>query len=132
MYIRRIFRPAIRRKRPELLEATPLILQDNASCHKAANVQAVFAEYEWEVLPHPAYLSVLSPPDYDLFPKLKEKLRGIRYDDLDILYDAVNAVTRDMNRRCLATGIGALPRRWEYTIKAVGIILRDYKQKYDI
>ena len=62
MYIRKILRPAICRKRPELLEATPLILQDNA----------------------------------------------------------VNAVTRDMNRCCLAMGIGALPRQWECTIKAVG------------
>ena len=82
--------------------------------------KAVFAEYKWEVLPHPAHSPNLSPTYNDLFPKLKEQLQGIRYDDLDILYDAVNAVTRDMNRRCLATGVGALPRRWESTIKAVG------------
>lgn len=119
-FLRHILRPAIRRKRPELLEAKPLILHDNATCHKAGNVQAVFTEYNWEVLLHPPYSPDLSPCDYDLFPKIKEPLRGIRYDDLDELYAAVNGVVRGINVRCLATGIRDLPKRWESTIRSVG------------
>ena len=69
----------------------------------------------------------MSPPDYDLFPKLKEPLRGIRYDDLNELYRAVNAVVGDINKCCLATGVKELPRRWESTIESAG--LRECKHK---
>ena len=51
-YLRKILRPAIHRKHPELLRVTPLILHDNAMPHKAAIVKAVFEEYHWEVLKH--------------------------------------------------------------------------------
>ena len=37
-YYEYFFSPTIHCKRPELLEATPLILQDNTMCHKASNV----------------------------------------------------------------------------------------------
>ena len=47
-YLRKILRPAICRKHPELLRVTPLILHDNATPHKAAIVKAVFEEYHWE------------------------------------------------------------------------------------
>ena len=107
-YLRKLLRPAIRHKRPELLRVTPLILHDKATPHKAATVKAVFKEYHREVLKRPSYSSDLSPPDYDLFPKLKEPLRGIRYDDLNELYRAVNAVVGDINKCFLATGVKVL------------------------
>lgn len=119
-YLTKILRPAIRRKRPELLRLTPLILHDNATPHKSGVVRDVFERYHWEVLKHPPYSPDLSPPDYDLFPKLKEPLRGVRYDDLNELYVAVNAVVRDINKGCLATGVRDLPKRWESTIASAG------------
>ena len=54
----------------------------------------------WEVLDHPPYSPDLSPPDFDLFPKLKEPLRGVRYDSLDELECAVNAEVRRINFSC--------------------------------
>lgn len=120
MFLRSVLRPAIRRKRPELLAVGPLILHDNASCHKSGVVKALLEEYEWEVLPHPPYSPDISPPDFDLFPKLKEPLRGIRYSDLDELHEAMNAEVRRINKNCLATGIRALPRRWERVIESKG------------
>ena len=56
-----ILHPALRRKRPELIDCTPLILQDNSSRHTS-----------------PPYSSDLSPHDFDLFPELKEPQRRIR------------------------------------------------------
>ena len=41
--------------------------------------------------------------DYDLFPKIKEPLRGIRYDDLDEMYAAVNGLVRGTNRHSRVT-----------------------------
>lgn len=119
-YLRTVLRPAIRKKRPDLLAAGPLILHDNASCHKADVVNTLLEEYKWEVLKHPPYSPDLSPCDFDLFPKLKEPLRGIRYTDLDELEEAVATEVRRITRGCLATGIRGLPRRWESVIKAKG------------
>ena len=95
--LRKILRPAIHRKCPELLRRMPSILHDNATPHKAAIIKAVFEEYHCEVLKLPSYSPDLSPSDYDLFPKLKEPLRGIRYDDLNELYRVVNAVVGDIS-----------------------------------
>lgn len=115
-FLQNHLRVSIRKKRPKLLESGPLVLHDNASCHKAGVVTSLLHEYKWEVLPHPPYSPDMSPPDYDLFPKLKEPFRGIRYDDLDELYGAVIAEVRRMNKRCLATGVRVLPKRWQSVI----------------
>ena len=85
MYIRTILRPAIRRKRQEIIDRTPLILHDNALPHKANVVKELLESYQWEVLDHPPYSPDMSPPDFDLFPKLKEPLREIRYKSLENL-----------------------------------------------
>ena len=53
MYIRTILSPAIRRKRQEMIDRTPLILHDNASRHKANVVKELLESYQWEVLDHP-------------------------------------------------------------------------------
>ena len=53
MYIRTILRPAIRRKRQEMIDRTPLILHDNASAHKANVVKEMLESYQWEVLAPP-------------------------------------------------------------------------------
>ena len=70
--------------------------------------------------PPPLYSPDLSPPDFDLFPKLKEPLRGVRYDSLDELECAVNAEVRRINFSCLVTGIEALPSRWNSVIRSGG------------
>ena len=53
MYIRTMLRPAIRRKRQEMIDLTLLILHDNASPHKANFVKELMESYQWEVLDHP-------------------------------------------------------------------------------
>ena len=90
MYIRTILRPAICRKRQKMIDCKPLILHNNASPHKTNVVKELLESYQWEVLDHPPYSPDLSPPDFDLFPKLKEPLQGIRYESLDELDCAVN------------------------------------------
>ena len=120
MYIRTILRPAIRRKRHEMNDRTPLIQRDNVSPRKANVVKELVESYQWEVLDHPPYSPDLSPPDFDLFPKLKEPLRGIRYESLDEPERAVNREVRRINFGSLATGIYALPKRWNSVIRSRG------------
>ncbi|VVC35208.1 Ribonuclease H-like domain, partial [Cinara cedri] len=79
----------IRKKRPGMLQNGVSILHDNARPHIGAPVIALLEKYGWERLKHPPYSPDLSPPDFDLFPKLKEPLRGIRFPNLDILNEEV-------------------------------------------
>ena len=90
MYIRTILCPAICRKSQETIDHTTLILHEYSSPHKANVVKEQLESYQWEVLDHSPCSPDLSPPDFDLFPKLKEPLRGIRYESLDELECALN------------------------------------------
>lgn len=119
-FLSKVLRPAIRKKRPGLLEVTPCLLHDNASSHLASRVTSLLSSYEWEVLPHPAYSPDMSPPDFDLFAKLKEPMRGVRFDDLEELEQAVADQVRHMNLRCLATGVAKLSARWKSVIEKKG------------
>jgi len=50
---------------------------------------AVFDPKEVTTLYHPPYSPDLSPPDYFLFPKLKMKLKGLRFADVAEIQGAV-------------------------------------------
>lgn len=89
-FLRKKLRPQICKIRPKLLQAGVVILHDNARPHAAGEIQSVFDEYGWEVLPHPAYSPDMSPPDYDAINKLKEPLRGVRFPDLELLNTAMS------------------------------------------
>jgi transposase len=71
---------AIRRKRPGLLTKGlgVLLLHDNARPHSAAATVNIFNSWGWEILPHPPYSPGLAPPDFLLFPKMNNHLRGQR------------------------------------------------------
>lgn len=119
-FIRKRLRPQIRKTRRTLLEAGVIILHDNARPHLHASVKSAFDEYGWETLPHPAYSPDMSPPDFDLFQKLKEPLRGVRFHDLTALNDAVSRRIRELNSKNLLNGIERLPERWRRVIESQG------------
>ena len=45
-----------------------------------------------KTVPHPLYSSDLAPCDFWLFPKLKENLRGCRYETIEEMKEAVMKV----------------------------------------
>jgi len=71
--------------RPDLLENSILILHDNTWPHLGKDVHELLDRYSWEVLPHPPYSPNRRPPDFDLFPKLKINMRGVRFSMLEDL-----------------------------------------------
>jgi transposase len=71
--------------RPDLLENGVLILHDNARPHLGKDVRELLDRYSLEVLPYPPYSPDMSPPDFDLFPKLKINMRGVRFSTLEDL-----------------------------------------------
>ena len=70
---------------PQLLLAVPLILHGNARPHIADVVTKKLRDYGWEVLPHAPYSLDMSPPDFDVFPKLKEPMCGRRFSSVEEL-----------------------------------------------
>jgi hypothetical protein len=75
--------------RPDLMESGVLILHDNARPHLSKDVRELLDRYSWEVLPHPPYRPDMSPQDFDLFPKLKINICGVRFSTLEDLRVAV-------------------------------------------
>jgi len=71
--------------RPDLLENGVLILRDNARPQLGKDVRELLDRYSWEVLPHPPYSPDMSPPDFDLFPKLKINMHGMHFSTLEDL-----------------------------------------------
>ncbi|KAK3727073.1 hypothetical protein RRG08_052294 [Elysia crispata] len=86
-------KPAIRKKRPGLLESGILFHHDNAPVHTARAVRDVLAGYKWELLEHPRYSPDLAPCDFHLFPKMKEHLRGQRFETEQDIIQATKSPT---------------------------------------
>ena len=79
------------RKRRYLVVQNSIILHDNARGHTSAAVTDLLRRWQWEILEHPQYSVDMSLCDYELFAKVKEPLRGTRYNTRDELMTAIGA-----------------------------------------
>jgi len=70
----RSLKQRIRRIRPE--RNTFLLHHDSARPHCSAETQDAMTSLKFTAVPHPPYSPDLAPPDFWLFPKLKETLKG--------------------------------------------------------
>ena len=55
-------------------------------------------------------------PDFDLIPKMKEPLRGIRFRTVPEILQVVDRSIRTINTTGAAKGILRLPRRWQRVV----------------
>ena len=92
-------------------------MHDNARPHLGKAVTDLLSKYEREVLSHAPYSPDLSPPDFDLFPKLKEPLRGHSFSSLEEASAAVTRAIRGLNKSGTLNGIANLPKRWDAVIE---------------
>jgi len=109
---------------PDLLGHGPLILHDNARPHLGKVMTDLLSKYEWEVLPHAPYSPDMSPPAFDLFPKLKEPMRGHHFFSLEEVSAAVTWANWGLNKSGTLNGIANLPKHWEVVIEKQG----DYRE----
>lgn len=87
----------MRRVRPEMLDSGNwCLLHDNAPSHKSIIVQQFLARRQAVTIDHPPYSPDLSPPDYFLFPKLKLKMKGQRYESIEAIEAAVTRELRSV------------------------------------
>jgi hypothetical protein len=74
-------RENVRRSRPELWpEQTWLLHHDNAPSHVSVLIQQFLAKNKMAVFPQRPFSPDLAPCDFFLFPKMKFKLKGRRFD----------------------------------------------------
>ena len=86
----REFTKRFRSKRPELFKSGQWHLhQDNAPTHKSIMVTSYLTEMGVKTVPHPPYSTDLAPCNFWMFPRLKEKLRGRRFEDVEEMKEAV-------------------------------------------
>jgi transposase len=93
---------------------------DNARPHASGAVSEILEKYGWQVPPHPPYSPDMSPPDFDLFPKLKKPLRQKRFRSIEEVSNEVTRVIRRINNEGVLTGIQDLLKRWTAVIKHNG------------
>ena len=88
------FRKRFRRKRSALFKSGQWHFhQDNAPVHNSILVTYYFIKMDIKTVSQPPYSLDLSPCDFWLFPKLKKKLRGCRYETIEEMKEAVTKVT---------------------------------------
>jgi len=62
-------------------------------------------KYGRQVLLHPPYSPDMSPPAFNLFPKLKKPLRGKRFRSVEEVSNEVTRVIRRINNEGVLIGI---------------------------
>jgi hypothetical protein len=97
-------REHVHRKRPERWRNQDWFLRhDNAPAHNALSVQRFLAAKNMAVVPHAPYPPDLAPCDFFLFPRMKSKLKGCRFQDVtEIQEQIVDRRTRDSKKSVLA------------------------------
>ena len=89
----RVFRSRFCRKSSALFKLGQWhFQQDNASVFNSILVTDYLTKRVIKTVPHPPYSPDLVPCDFCLFPKLKEKLRGCRYETIEEMKEAVTKV----------------------------------------
>ncbi|KAK3792173.1 hypothetical protein RRG08_055435 [Elysia crispata] len=75
-----------------------LFHHDNAPVHTARAVTDVLAGYKWELLEHPHYSPDLAPCDFHLFPKMREHLRGQRFETEEDIIQATKVAIKNLDK----------------------------------
>ncbi|CAH1996707.1 unnamed protein product [Acanthoscelides obtectus] len=73
-----------------------ILHQDNASSHTAQKTRQYLMEENVELLDHPPYSPDLSPNDFFTFQKIKNKLRGQRFQSPEEAVDALKNAVFDL------------------------------------
>ncbi len=114
-FLRKILNHKARQTYSQMLNRV-IVVHDNTRPHIATSVTTVFQEYDWEVLNHTLYSPDLSPLNYNLFPKRKEPLQGIRFSDLIELSSAMTWENQWLNKNQLLHRIERLLECWRACI----------------
>ncbi|GBN03939.1 hypothetical protein AVEN_215441-1 [Araneus ventricosus] len=92
-------RDVVRRKRPEKWATNDwFLLHYNAPPDRALMVKKYLARHSVITLEHPPYSHDLAPSDFYVFPRLKMKLEGHRFVDLDEVIENAMKQLKDLSK----------------------------------
>ncbi|GFR84513.1 transposase [Elysia marginata] len=97
----------------KLFAVGTLLLHNNAGPHKTRATTQSLRELGIQVLPHPAYRPDLASCDFWLFPILKVKLAGRKFDCIQDLAKAVNSELRTIPEE----EYQGMFRKWQIKLK---------------
>jgi histone-lysine N-methyltransferase SETMAR len=117
----------LRRVRPHKQMADILLQHDNLRPHVSLRTTKAINKFGWTVLSHPPYSPDLAPSDYHLFGKLKDSLRGSKFEDDESLVAAAKNCLMNAGPEFYKAGIQALVKRWKKAVESGG----DYVKKQD-
>ncbi|UYV65072.1 hypothetical protein LAZ67_3003045 [Cordylochernes scorpioides] len=111
--IMRRLREAVHLKRPERWQNNDLILHvDNARPHTAHVVLQFLAKHSTIQIPHPPYSPDLAPNDFFLYPELKMKLKGRKFDNVDMIQAESKATLRNLSKGDFISCFDNWKKRW--------------------
>ena len=117
----REFRKRFHWKRPALFKLGQWHFhQDNAPVHNSILVTDYLTKMGIKTVPHPPNSPDLAPCDFWLFPKLKEKLRGCRYETIEEMKEAVTKVIDMLTQENFHEAFQKLLERYNKCIVAGG------------
>jgi len=117
----RRMREKVRRHRPQLWrEQTWLLHHDNAPAHTAILTQKFLAANKIPVFPHPLYSPDLEPCDFFLFPKMKFKLKGRRFDTIEDILAETQKVLDTLTEKNFQDAFQKWRRQWDRCLHAGG------------
>lgn len=97
-----------------------MLHHDNAAAHKARIVTEYLRNERVELLPHPPYSPDLAPCDFFLFPRIKKELKGKRFDKVENLARAVQAVVEGIPKEDYENSFQSWRNRLERCIEFNG------------
>ncbi len=128
-YLRR-FRESMRRKRPQLWTAKNwTFLMDNAPAHCSCISADFYHKTGMDLMSHPPYSPDLAPCDFWLFPTMKGKLRGMRFETLDDLQIAVSRTLKSIPKEEYRQALQCLPHRYQRCVDQDGGFFGKHKCK---
>ena len=117
----REFRKRFRRKRPALFKSGQWHFhQDNAPVHNSILITDYLTKMGINTVPQSPYSADLAPCDFWLFPKLKEKLRGCRFETIEEMKEAVTKVIDALTREDFHRAFQKLLERYNKCIAGGG------------
>ncbi|UYV78206.1 hypothetical protein LAZ67_16000480 [Cordylochernes scorpioides] len=119
--IMRRLREAGRLKRPERWQNNDWILHvDNAWPHTAHVVLQFLAKHSTIHIPHPPYSHNLAPNDFFLYPILKMKLKGRKFDNVDMIQAESKATLRNLSKSVFISCFDIWKKIWNRMISDYG------------
>ena len=112
---------SVREKRRELCGTRSWLLHhDNAPAHNALGIRKFHAKNNIAVLEQPPYSPDLDPCDFFLFPKLREVIKEICFQDSKVIKTAVTRELRAIPEESFQECVKAWQRRLEKCIRTEG------------